>query len=128
MNLFAIAIVILCTVILGAVLKKTNPEHKIVLTLAAAAVVLMVVLDAMVPFIQTLQSFLDQTELQTEYLSIMVKATGIAILGQITSGICKDAGEQALEHVIEIASKLAMLLLALPIISQLFAFIKEILI
>ena len=57
------------------------------------------------------------------YLSILLKVIGITYICEFSSGICKDAGYQAVAGQIEVLGKLSVMFAGLPI---LFAVIEQI--
>ena len=58
-----------------------------------------------------------------EYIEAILKMMGIAYISEFSSNICKDAGYQAIASQIEIFSKIAILIMSLPV---LFTFIQTV--
>ncbi len=67
-----------------------------------------------------IKSYLNGAE---EYLSVLLKVIGITYICEFSSGICKDAGYQAVAGQIEVLGKLTVMFSGLPI---LFAVIEQI--
>ena len=63
----------------------------------------------------------------TQYVETLLKALGIAVLTQICSGICRDAGESAIAEGVELTGQIELLLLALPLISQILSTASDLL-
>ncbi len=59
-------------------------------------------------------------------ITVMLKAVGLTVVGQLASRLCKDAGESALSYGVELASKIAVLGAAMPLMSKLFEFLGDI--
>ena len=55
-----------------------------------------------------------------QYIGTVLKATGIAVLITVCSAVCKDAGQTAIAAKLEIAGRVVILMLSLPVLSQLF--------
>ena len=72
--------------------------------------------------VEQIQSFLT---LDTEYIAIMLKMVGITYIAQFSSGICKDAGYQAIAAQIEIFGKLAILVVGMPVLLALLETTQE---
>ena len=53
------------------------------------------------------------------HVTVLVKGLGIAMLTQITAGICRDCGESGIAEGVELAGRLAILLLCLPLCEEL---------
>ena len=62
-----------------------------------------------------------------EFLTIILKITGIAFLTEFAVGICRDCGETAISTKIEFGGKILMIALSIPIISALLETIIKIL-
>ena len=65
--------------------------------------------------------------IKSEYVSIILKVTGIAYITQIGSEICKDAGESAIGTKIEIAGKVLIAAACLPLVTTLFGTVMDLL-
>ncbi len=61
-----------------------------------------------------------------EYASAVLKATGIAILANVSADICKDAGHASVGDAVILAAKLEIVLLCLPIIKKIIGYASEI--
>ena len=53
-----------------------------------------------------------------KYVEVMVKALGIAYVSGISTSLCRDMGESAAADGIETGGKLAIVAIAIPIISE----------
>ena len=54
-----------------------------------------------------------------QYLTILFKVIGIAYLCEFASNICKDSGYQSVAGHVELAGKLTILVMSMPIIMSL---------
>ena len=54
--------------------------------------------------------------------ALLLKAMGIALLAEVTADICRDLGESSLGSAVELGAKILVLLLGLPMVSDLLAF------
>ena len=115
MNMVALCGIVLLAAILCVLLRKYHAEYSIIISLAAGILVLAIVLSRISPAITQIQSLLTATKLSSEYGLILFKALGICFLTQFASDSCRDAGENALASKIELAGKIAIVILALPL-------------
>ena len=53
------------------------------------------------------------------YVSTVLKAVGLALLGEMTCDLCKSAGEQNLASAVEVCAKAEIILTGLPLVSKL---------
>lgn len=126
MDIFGVVICALCAVIFGALVKKSNREYAVLVALGAATVILLAVFGQLKPFIERLESLSGSGAFSDGYLEIMLKAVGIALVGQLAAHVCKDAGESALAYVVELAAKGAILAAALPLLLKVFEYLEEV--
>ena len=63
--------------------------------------------------------------IEKTYIGTLIKMLGITYLAEFSSGICKDAGYQALATQIEIFAKITISVLSLPILLALLRTIRE---
>ncbi len=61
----------------------------------------------------------------TEYVALMLRGLGICVLCRISSDICRESGQAGVASAVESAGRLALVLLALPVINDIIAFAKD---
>ena len=83
-------------------------------------------MDKLLNIIQLIKSISDKSGINSTFLSIILKSTGIAILTEFAVSICNDSGESAIANKIEIGSKVIIIYLSIPIISSLLEIITKI--
>ncbi len=77
--------------------------------------------------LETIRSYLSEISVSGPYLTILYKMIGIAYLAEFASGICKDAGYSFLAGQIELAGKLTILTISLPVMLAVFDTLKSVL-
>lgn len=121
--LIAVVGVLLCTAMLAVLLRTQRPELAMCLGLAAAVLVAMLLVRQIAPLISTMRRMLTMTTLPTEGFGVMLKAAGVCLLTQITADTCRDAGETALAAKAELAGRVLMLMLAVPLFEELLTLV-----
>ncbi|AHF09785.1 MULTISPECIES: stage III sporulation protein AD [Dehalobacter] len=111
-----IGLAIIVTV-LGAVLKQIKPEIAIQLSILAGVTIFLLIMDKIRLVVDLLQKLADQADISSYYLFIVLKIVGVAYLAELGGQICRDAGENALATKVEIAAKVFVVILAIPIIA-----------
>ncbi len=61
------------------------------------------------------------------YAKVMIRALGISLLCKIASDVCRDAGESGIGSGVELAGKLTILLLCVPLIKELLSYASRLL-
>lgn len=104
--------------LLAVVLRQSRPEYALLVSLAAGFFILYKIFGDLVPVISQVQSILDTTSMPAEYAGILFKALGICLLTQIACDACRDAGESAIAAKIEMAGRIGVLAISLPLFGQ----------
>ena len=117
----------LIALIIIVMLKQYKPEFVIYVSLIAGALILFIVVDKLTGIINLLQSLANKASINTEFLTLLIKITGIAFLSEFAISVCKDSGEAAIASKIEIGSKIIIISMSVPIISSLLEIILKIL-
>ena len=120
------AIAVLVTVIFCFV-RIWNPSFDMPLRLAAAVFFGSVIIGMAKPVIGVLASMLEGSAM-AEYASVLLSAIGVAILTQTVSEICRDCKEGAVAGHVELAGRLEILLLCLPLLAELLGVVEELLV
>lgn len=63
----------------------------------------------------------------TNYGKVMLKSLGIGIIVNTVGSICRDMGETSLSSGVELAGKIEILLICLPVITEMLSLIKGLL-
>ena len=123
-KIIGIALIGLIIVIL---LKQYRPEFAIYVSLLTGVLILILVMDKLTGIINLLQSLANKTSINSIFLTLLIKITGIAFLSEFAVSICKDSGEAAIASKIEIGTKIIIISMSIPIISSLLEIILKIL-
>lgn len=97
------------------------------ISLIAGVLILFLVMDKLVGVINLIQSISNKASINSGFLELLLKITGIAFLAEFAVSVCKDAGEGAIASKIEIGSKIIIIAMSIPIISSLLEIILKIL-
>lgn len=117
----------LIALILIIIIKQYRPEFALYISLIAGALILYFALDEIKNVIYLLRQICEKSGVNSKFLSILIKMTGIAFLSEFAINICKDAGEGALASKVELGSKAIIISMSVPIISNLLEVILKIL-
>lgn len=110
-----LAIVAVCVVVL---LRQYKPEYALMVSLICSVVIFAAVLGELIPAFDTIRSMMQQVQIDGQYIEILLKSLGICFITQIASESCRDAGESAIASKIELAGKLMLVVLALPMFEE----------
>lgn len=116
MEIWQIVGLALIVTIICVVLKQIRPEIALQLSILAGATIFILIISKIKVIVDLLQTLADQANISSYYLIIVLKIVGVAYLAEFGAQICRDAGEGALATKIELAAKVGVILLAIPII------------
>ena len=108
------------------ILKQYRPEFAIYASIIAGIIIIMVT-DTLSGIISMLQDIANKTNINSGFLQILLKITGIAILTEFAVSICKDSGESAIASKIDIGGKIVIISMSIPIIRALLETVLKIL-
>lgn len=109
------------------ILRQYRPEFAIYVSIITGVLILFFIMDKLSGIINLLKSISDKTYINKQFLGILLKITGIAIITEFAVSICADSGEKSIASKIEIGSKIVIVAMSIPIISNLLEIIIEIL-
>lgn len=112
MQVFGIAAVCL---LLAVFLKSQNKMFALLVTLGGAVLIFVISSDASFNVFDALSDIEDSAGYTGTYVTMMLKVLGISIVTQVVCDICRDNGESALASQTEIASKIMVLAMLLPL-------------
>ena len=115
----------LIALILIIIIKQYRPEFAIYISLIAGVLILILALDKLTNIINLLKHICNESGLNSKFLGILLKMTGIAFLAEFAISICKDAGETALANKVELGSKAIVISMSIPIIYNLLETIMK---
>lgn len=122
-TLVAVIGLLLSAAVLSTLLRSQRPELAVGLGLVAGVLVVGVLLGQVSSLIGVLRRMLTLGGLSDSYLSVVLRAAGVCLLTQLTADTCRDAGESALAGKAELAGRVLMLLLAVPLFEQVLTLI-----
>ena len=119
------AVAVLCAIV-GAVLGRVIGGMSVAIKLAGLCIVVggaVAVLGAVMSSVENIGFDADVGR----YASLMLKGLGISVLCKISADICRDCGEPTVASAVESAGKLTILLIALPLVSDVVSLATELL-
>ena len=119
MDLIAVAGIGLVGAAAAVLLKQYKPEYAMLISLAAAGLIFGMLVVELIPAFSTMRSLMKQVSFSGEYIKILIKCLGICYLCELAGLICKESGQLAIASKIELAGKVAILLLCLPMFEAL---------
>ncbi len=121
MNAIYAALLCVAGALICAVLKEQRPELSLGVAIATGIAAVAVMLPEFKTAISTLSSLADAAGVEQASVRIMLRACGISIIAEFAAQICQDAGESALAGRIQLGARLALLAMAVPLITEILS-------
>lgn len=116
-ELLRIAGIGLVTSVLLVFLRREAPPIGVQAAMAFAVLALLLLTRPLGDVFEAFRQLAEGAQVRPVYLHLVLRAIGIAYLTAIGASLCRDAGEEAIGAVVELAGKVFILLLALPVIA-----------
>jgi stage III sporulation protein AD len=98
------------------VLKEQKPVFALFVTVAVGAIIFLVLIDQIQVIFNLLEELAANANIKLVYVETILKIIGIAYIAEFGAQIAKDAGQGAIASKIELAGKLIILAMAIPIL------------
>ena len=119
MNIIKIIAIALISIVLIAILKQHRPEFAMYASIIAGIIILYYTISEFTPIISLLRNLTEKMGVSSRFFIILLKITGIAYLTEFGSSLCKDSGETAIASKVELAGKILIISISIPIITTL---------
>lgn len=117
MDIIQIVLIGIIASLLYIILKEVQPTFAFLIILITSILILTIVVKQITIIMQLLKSLADKASVNSFYLETIIKIIGIAYITELGANVTKDAGLASVASKIELAGKIFILLLAIPIIS-----------
>jgi stage III sporulation protein AD len=117
-------VVVVLLVVLG---QFQHRPIALVVRLGAVAVLLLAILGPLDQVLVALNRLVALSHVRGLYLTVLLKVVGIAYLATLGAQLAQDAGEQAVATKIELAGKVLILVLAVPVVTAIVRLLLQLL-
>ncbi len=126
MEILQIAGIGIIATIIIAVLKVQRPEISIQVSIITGIIIFLIIAGKLSAVLSLLDSYISRVNIDMSYLTVLLKVIGIAYITEFGAEVCNDAGESAMASKIELAGKVIIVVLAVPIITSMLDLIIKI--
>ena len=109
--------IIICVVIV--VVKQIKPEFALIVLIAGSIVMLVYIFNYFTNILGVFDTILQKTGINSELFSIILKIVGVGYLIEFAANICSDSGNPAIADKVVFCGKLIILVMCMPIITNL---------
>lgn len=127
MEILQIAGIAVSGVLLLSLIRVFKPEFAIYVVLATVLIILIFSLEQLTSVFQFLKTVYDEMTYGREFFPILIKVLVVAYLADFTAQLCNDAGEASIGSKVELAGKVIIFYLSLPILVSILQLVNSIL-
>lgn len=106
-------------VLVIVIIKTVRPEIALSARLCTVGALFLFAVSGIEVMADYLNSFFSVSGVDTSYIKLALKVTGICIITQITADTCRDCAETSLATTVELVGKFLILTMSLPIVKSL---------
>lgn len=118
---------VLLAVVLIPALKGNGKEIGTLLAIAICCMVAIAAIQYLRPVINFLKALENLGGLDTSMASILLKVTGIGMVTEIASLVCKDAGNESMGKAMQLMGTAVILWISMPLFTALIELLQKIL-
>ncbi|MEG1584074.1 MAG: stage III sporulation protein AD [Anaerovorax sp.] len=124
-DIFRIAAMGLCGVIVASLVKGYKPEFATYIVIATVLIIFTMILYQLTTVFEFLESIYKEISYGKSFFPIILKVLAVAYMADFTAQICKDAGESAIAGKVELAGKVIIFCLAMPVMVTVLELINK---
>ena len=125
MELVKVCGIVICAISVCMIFKNMRADYTLFVRLLITIGISIVSISVLYPLFKVINEISTGTEIN-KYIPVLIKALGIALTVQITADICRDCSESAIAERVELFGKAEILVLCIPLITDLISLCKEI--
>ena len=125
MNITLIFAAGLVVAIMAVIVGGLKSEYSMLIAVCGGALLLMANLPWIEKLMETVTGAAERANVNSGYVALVIKASGISCVSSICSAICRDMGQTAIGAKLELVGRVAIMLTAIPAINALLSLIER---
>ena len=102
--------------ILAVMLKSYNPALAVLVSLGAGVIIFLKILPMFAEAVGFVRHMGDMADGMGAYTTLALRVIGVAYIAELGANVCNDANESAIAAKIDLAGRVVILVLAMPVI------------
>jgi stage III sporulation protein AD len=127
MGIFQIVIIGVLGVVLAILMKGYNPSLAVLLSLATGVVLFLMVLPMLTNALGFMRHLGEMADGLGAYTTLAIRVIGVAYIAEFGASVCTDANETAIAAKIDLAGRVIILIMAMPVIIDIVAIVTGLL-
>ena len=126
-DIIKIAAIGIIGAILAVILKDTRKDFALLVSIVTGILIFTIVAGQLSRSLATLIRILDGFSIDFVYLDVLFKIIAVSYIAKFASQVCQDAGEGSVAVKVELAAKIIIIALSLPVVNALLKLVADIL-
>ena len=118
MNIYSLVGFATIIAVLSISLKKYSPEYSMLMIIMTGIFLIFNILQMISPILSEIKKLSKNVGTFQDHIFILLKVLAISFLTQFSSDTCIDAGQTSLASKIELAGKVLILSVSLPLLTE----------
>lgn len=127
MEIIQIAGLGIVATLLILIIREQKPSFAFMLSLVTGIMIFLLLIGKISELLQVIKNLASQSNINIVFLGTILKIVGIAYICEFAAQLVRDAGEASIASKIELAGKILILYMALPIVSVIIETVLQLL-
>ena len=127
MEIMKIACIALTGIVLASLMKSVNKDIALYVVLATSMIILISVIGKLTELLTFVESLYGNVTYGKEFFPIIIKILAVAYITDFTAQLCRDAGESSIGSKVELAGKVVIFYVAMPVLTAILEWIDSLL-
>lgn len=125
--IFKIVAIGLITVLATIIIRPIKSDFAILISIVGGLIIIFMIINYLTDILGSLKNIISTTGLNSSLYTLLLRIIGIGYLIEFTAGLCSDTGNSGLADKILLGGKIVIMVMALPIITNILNIIMELL-
>ncbi len=125
MELIKVIVLGLVLSIITVLMKSIKPEYSLICVIVGSVILVMYILSGVQSIFDYFSEIVSKTGIDNVMFKTLLKIIGVGYLVEFSAGVCIDSGNSSIADKIVLAGKVLIFSLSIPIISNLFNMIMD---
>lgn len=125
MELLKVLILGIILSVITVLLKQIKPEYSLICIIVGSIILIAYILSGITTIFDYFSKIVDKTGIDEALFSTLLKIIGVGYLIEFSAGVCVDSGNGSIADKIILAGKILIFTLSMPIITNLFNLVLE---
>lgn len=127
MELIKVLILGIVLSVITVLLKQIKPEYSLICIIVGSIILIAYILSGVTKIFEYFSQIVNKTGIDEDLFTTLLKIIGVGYLIEFSAGVCVDSGNSSIADKIVLAGKLLIFTLSMPIITNLFNLVMELL-